>query len=73
MNNISNQSEYILMVQCLLLSEMDMATRIQTLNESVCSSIVMLAKERHGEHKKLDRKTYIFKYRNKIQVNLVKK
>ena len=24
-------------------------------------SVGMLAKERHGEHKKIDRKTYIFK------------
>ena len=32
--------------------------------------VVILAKERHGDHKKVDRKTYIYtSNRNKIQVN----
>ena len=34
----------------------------------------MPTKQRHGERKKVDRKTYIYSSnRNKIQVNLVKK
>ena len=36
-----------------------------------CESVMMLTKERHGEHKRFDRKHIYLSNRNKIQVNLV--